>query len=1440
MKGQDVRTPGMGRRVSGDEHAIKVQERLEKFLLRLIDISRRNRSLYFSVSDRVLARCIPLREDILYEVLDEDGGSAQLLAVNVDDWSVVSGSDRFIDREAVEKELKITDDQDLVDLVNRMMWRDRERRSETGSGSVYLIYGLLLWREPEGRRQHGTGNEGKQVVGSPLFIARCSISARPRRREGRKIYEVTLDEDGFRLNPALRVYLQKLYEIDLKETIGRRSGGLAGDEEYFTSVEELNRAIDALEDAFKGRWFFQGVKRRCWFAMLGFPDMAIYYDAMELRGEMLKHPVIRAICGDTTAAPREPPSNDDPEPYELDGLLTPLPADESQVRVIRRALRGENLVVHGPPGTGKSQTIANLLVMLAAEGKRALFVVEKKDAADVVISRLRGAGLDLPVLEVLSTSREDRDRVLEDLIRTIDLLLGEGRHTLRETATGPPPLPGNVYGRYSEYLALVSGNEMRHDLAIASKALLEKREKVQVLRQLLAEHGRDTVRRWFEEQKYSAAILSAFELREETGQRTLDPALFQTVAWLRSRLGLEQNPSAEELSLAISYLASSMRLLNWLQGQRSVGECVKLLNVVTDGLKVKLSIRKLQRALELTRQILELDGKIDHLSQEVKDIDELMMRLFPRGLISRIKTILLGHRHLAQWAHELRRYGIEPDTARNEIKRQLYYQRDRTLSELEYASNLREELVNELRQLLGHAVDKMPTIELERALRRLLDGRERALEALGFEPSPDGEDELLAYAQQFFDTELDLQGLAKRLGDLRGFLQWLIDAEAVRKDLVLPELLDRTVIVLEDLAESDSFGIQLQRLLDLAGVIADREFSRFVDRLLENFGSFDELTEVWESIVAYERSGNKLRRALVSLLSEVREGPKGAMQKLIGYYDGLYTHGDGQRLGEGRSVALAALALRSKVIHTIRLNLGLRTLPGGPRLFKGPIMRLRELAAHQLKIRRRRPLVRIMRDHLNEILLVKPVLIMTPLMVSTLLRGLKGQLFDVVVFDEASQVQTERALPAIARGRQVIVVGDEQQMPPTDYFTRRIEQQEDEEGEEIETPEGLLEACLNTNSSGFRVFGEEWLRWYYRGEHESLIAFSNAYFYDNRLVVYPSADPNDRRVRFFFVENGNYISKTGVNPNEAAVVLWRLIEAVKSKEYKSILIVAMNERQQDAIKGLIEDYKAQSQSDRRGPMDRERLRAFRYAKHLTVPLPYREREVADLIDEMEEDGRLLVRNLETVQGREADLVIISMTYGPVEGVVRKTFGPINNEGGERRINVLISRARKMLWVVSSMKYDMIRVNDNDPRGVRVLRDFLEYAERGGASHPHIEPFDSPFEEEVFKRLQAALTNEGLNKEVELVPQVGVGRYRIDIGVLHNGRFILGIECDGRLYHSHRTARERDWIRQRHLERLGWRIYRIWSSEWWINPEGVIEDVLMHIREAVANGALTKN
>jgi very-short-patch-repair endonuclease len=454
------------------------------------------------------------------------------------------------------------------------------------------------------------------------------------------------------------------------------------------------------------------------------------------------------------------------------------------------------------------------------------------------------------------------------------------------------------------------------------------------------------------------------------------------------------------------------------------------------------------------------------------------------------------------------------------------------------------------------------------------------------------------------------------------------------------------------------------------------------------------------------------------------------------------------------------------------------------------------------KRKRIKPLRKLFAEIPHVLQALKPCLLMSPISVSTYL---KPELFhfDLVVFDEASQLPTAEAIPAILRASQVVVAGDPKQLPPTSFFQATLTPEEEEDDDNATAGQVPLESLLDDCVAIVPVFHEAHLRWHYRSRDERLIKFSNHSFYDNHLITFPAADAAapGQGVRFVHVAEGVYDrGRSRMNRPEARIVAKLALEHFDRHPERSLGIVALNLSQKDAI----EDAIAESL--------------------LARP------DLGHFFDFGHREG-VFIKSLENVQGDERDTMIISVGYGRDHaGGLSMNFGPINSDGGWRRLNVLVTRAKWECILVSSLRApDLGGVNPNN-RGAVALRGFLEFAERGGELPSEAAVITTAETNEFEEAVRAALVARGLVVDM----QVGASRYRIDLAVrdpLEPRRYVLGIECDGVTYHSSRTARDRDLLRQLVLQRMGWRIHRLWSTEWFHDPEQAIAGILRSVEQA---------
>lgn len=467
-----------------------------------------------------------------------------------------------------------------------------------------------------------------------------------------------------------------------------------------------------------------------------------------------------------------------------------------------------------------------------------------------------------------------------------------------------------------------------------------------------------------------------------------------------------------------------------------------------------------------------------------------------------------------------------------------------------------------------------------------------------------------------------------------------------------------------------------------------------------------------------------------------------------------------------------------------------RQIPDGNA--RGPVREYtdRALIDHEMQKQRGHISIRALINRAHSALLgLKPCFMMGPMSVAQYLEPGKFH-FDLVVMDEASQLKPEDALGAISRGSQIVIVGDPKQLPPTSFFDKLFQDNNENEADDslaIEESESILDRACEVHQPIRQ------LRWHYRSRHESLIAFSNYQFYDQNLILFPSAQGKGSRLglKFHFIKEGIYDSR--INRPEADRIVQAILNHAATCPDESLGVATLNSSQRDLIEELLDSQ----------------------TKFNPVMLAYKAKW-----DKTAEP--FFIKNLETVQGDERDCIFISFTYGhDTRGNMYQRFGPINGSNGHRRLNVLFTRAKLRTEVFSSMQPEDILIDQGSSPGLKAMQGYLAYAKTGVLEQPQIGRGPEPNE---FER---AVSNALKMRGFDVKHQIGVAGYFIDLAVPHpkkQGGYVIGIECDGATYHSAKSARDRDRLRQSNLENLGWQIHRIWSTDWFRNSKAEINRI----------------
>jgi very-short-patch-repair endonuclease/DNA polymerase III delta prime subunit len=1057
-------------------------------------------------------------------------------------------------------------------------------------------------------------------------------------------------------------------------------------------------------------------------------------------------------------------------------------ADSSQTLAMIRAASGLSIVIEGPPGTGKSQTITNIIAEAVAAGKTVLFVSAKRAALEVVKRRLEEADLGAMCLDLhdkLTNRREFYAEIKRTVGRAISIKDEEERVAR---------------------LAALRDRLNSHDKAM-NEPLAEfgttPFSAMAILSSLPAETPEDLPARIpFESLKH----LKAADAR----------AALPTLGGLEKRLEAVGIPIEHPFwGAAIDYLDPARRLditEALTKSEADLATAIDALQAASTALRIEApktadDVRVLRASAERALEAPPLDGvaiKSETWREEEPTVRQVINALRTRnGLRKKVSSEVSD----AIWSADLASVEAAYNAHSAKWARFLIGDFRRAKSKLEGLLTpeapaddpARAQLVRYVRSAQAA---ETTVVEHDATMRRLF-----GVQWHGLATDPEIIERLLSWVMGLMNDIAE--------GQLPPGLLDFFAGNTSDRDL-LP-----LVAQAESSAEAamESYAAAAGHLSFPAATRRSEPLQTLFEKMQLWGASLDRLPD----FIAYGEARRQAVSHGLAPVVEIADKWPLASERLVesfqrSYYSGIVREAMQARpelkTFERQSQEAMIEEFRSLDDFKLRYNRAQVRLAHQRRLptFDAAAGNLLLLKVQTELQRRHKPIRWIMARAGEAIQRIKPVFMMSPLSVAVHLPP-EMPPFDLVVFDEASQVKPEDALSSIVRARQTIVVGDTRQMPPTSFFDRVADDEdldEDEQSDLVSTARNL-ESILNLVSAA--VMGkvrQPDLRWHYRSLHPALIQPSNEMFYDSRLVVFPSAGTEQAGSQIGVVlhHDPTTVYEAGarnrVNKKEAEQVADAVLNHVRSTPSDSLMVAAMNKPQADLIYDEVQK--------------RERV----------DPAPfqvYRQRHPHEPLD---------VKNLENVQGDERDVVFISVTYGrDSAGVIRQQFGPLLRDGGERRLNVLITRARKRCEVFSNLTADDLRAEPGSA-GVTSLKRYLNFAASGridvAVSTGHEE--ESPFEVEVASELR--------DRGYEVDPQVGTEGYRIDLAVRdpdRPGAYLLGIECDGASYHSARSARDRDKLRQRVLENRGWKIHRIWSWDWWQDRDGEIRRLIEVLQEA---------
>jgi DNA polymerase III delta prime subunit/very-short-patch-repair endonuclease len=1344
---------------------------------RLLDLSLRNKLLNFrpgkltiqfhcpdasSVEDRLAGglglRVVPTLSPSV--VPSATGtvpvGRGAAFAIDPDDYA----------REALDRD-EIVGRGTAIDLSDRLLEVYRTVRTsieETGASTLFMVFGFVSWT-PKPTVTRTVTRSGPSLA--PLLLVPVALERRGARSDA---FTIKSTDEPARINPTFIEMVRQDFGVTIQDV------------DPNTIVDDAGLDVRAIWDhvrvQIRDLVGFE-VKEEVALSTFSFAKHLMWMQLGDQTAALLESPVVKRLVGQASVMPQVD------EPAGLDArvmptaLRLPLQADSSQIAAIEAATRGANFVLYGPPGTGKSQTIANLIVHLLGEDKTVLFVSQKATALEVVQRRLAGLGLDPFCLE-LHSAKTQKSAFYEKLSRTWQFSKSEDAATWQADAARL----GQMRARLNAYVDALHRkwpNGMTafdaFGIALASPDLAPG---VKLPFASPAADSPDAVRTRAEVAPMLATWFRAVEDPRRHPLRIVNRASW-TASWQR---GVE---------------AAAARVATAAVEARGAADGVaRLLGLAVTG-----------RPATIATRLEALAALVNHLRADVAETGVRRLRTDRSALLASIASATQAREvatrargglalayHDAIWQVDLDAAIAEWDrAAQSNVLVRWWRTRQAWKAVGIHATAERN----------GGARPADGGTEL-RALREVARFRVAADAAEASLASEFGVSVTEAAAVQaaitWADTAIELARAARIGPDNAARVTWLETASS----LGASDPSSASVVVangraaMTELKDARVEFVQLtEPVPDWAGSDDDDAWLTTVEACAREVEGAMGFSRDWCSWVEAREAAYAagLRPVVVAL-----EGGAIGPGEVVQLAKVAHARGWGDAVVNA-TPELASFRGRSHV----ELVAQFRTLDAAvtsgaaaeiQRRLAAKVPRRGDVGAHpewlklsrQAAMRRGQMAVRRAIEEMPAVMrTLAPCLMMSPISIAQYLPAAYA-VFDVVIFDEASQLPTWDAVGAIARGKQAIIAGDPKQLPPTNFFDRG-DTDEDEDGDAGVQPQSVLDECLAAN------LPEAKLRWHYRSRHESLIAFSNERYYESDLITFPSPVTSDRAVRYVHVPSGAY-DRGGKRTNRAeadAVVadIVRRLESHGDGKPPSIGVVTFNAEQQRLIQDLLDKV----------PVE-----------HPTIAQYFGRRDgEPDSGNEIEEP--VFVKNLETVQGDERDVILFSIGYGPdATGRVYMNFGPLNRQGGERRLNVAITRARHELVVFATLRADQMKLSPTTPDGVRDFKHFLEYAERGPDALVRVAgrpggTVESPFEQSVKRLLEA----HGWTVHA----QVGVSGYRIDLGIVHPnhpGRYLAGVECDGATYHRSATARDRDRLREMVLRDLGWEIVRVWSPDWW--------------------------
>ena len=1330
----------------------KDQTKDKQWERRLLDLSMKNTLLNFSPTKGVEHLCSGDLDELL-DSLSQNGETLLAPATQVAAEIAKKGPKYGISKHAgALKELisiearsgilrSYGDEKTLAENVSRLIRKNKEAYEESGTKILYIALGFLRWYTREDGAEHY----------APLVLQPVTL----KKSKGGVGYSISFDGDEVSVNSTLLEYLKQEYNIDMRGLENATHGLKIAEILAMVRMETMNmRKWEVYDDAY--------------LAAFSFARYQMWYDLRQNMTEFSKNELVSAFLknavafGGVDTRLRE----DEAKP---EATLTPLPADASQWEAIALSQTGKSFVLHGPPGTGKSQTITNIIANALNDGKRVLFVAEKQAALSVVKKRLDGLGLGDFCLE-LHSNKTNKTDVLQKLCSTL-AMAGETEKV-----------------RLTEKSRAIA--QLRADLTEPLVALHKKRRLgLSVYEALLVclknKSAPDIMN--IESSFYDGLTKEKID--------TYERMMIEAAAAAKECGGVRNSPFA---NVNLCEYSPSVRDHVYCASEVVIAEIKHLKNYIALFLElyrqnVSVMTRKKLDALYDIAKRLQSGAFNKYFKTDEEEffaffnanrrLDAALEKYFKR--YKKLVDVYDEYKELGKWLDGGDKSFENNKTVRTTVKK---------LAKLAIAQTTEEDLLQDLEtlytiheamwrirsstnlsQYFTFAFGRVDFFDARKNFLKDLYALHESCATVFMDYNPDSFNSMCIRAASGYTAPV-LDGLIYSVDSFRQAEESFLTATKGKKSRI-PE---------EDVLEyyTSKAGALIENIDMLAPWCMYRKTAQALDEAGLTFitAALENGSVTGENIVdSFEK--NIYKNFLQTNIP---------LDPVLAQFSAAVCEekAESLRLTMDEFSRITKEAIRAKLISRL-------PTPSTEGSLSIEVANFNRLAKSNLRGMGLRKLF----EEIPELLgTVAPCMLMSPITVSQYLQPQNG-LFDLVIFDEASQIPTAEAICSLARGKAAIVVGDPKQLPPTTFFQTTYV---DEDNLESEDMESVLDDCLAVNMP------QRHLTWHYRSKHESLIAFSNVMYYENRLCTFPSPDALNSKVRFEFVEDGTYdrgFTKKNKAEGDALVkeVIRRLSDSRLQKS--SIGIVTFSSVQKEYI---------------------ERKLATEIAEKRL------EREAYD------REEPLFVKNLENVQGDERDVILFSVCYGPDRlGRISLNFGPLNQAGGWRRLNVAVSRAREEMVVFASMTGAMIDLSKTNSKGVAGLKAFLDFAEKGRTNLAISSTDLTSQNTGIGKYIAKELSSYGYECRYD----VGASGFKIDVAVVdpkNRHRFILAIMCDTP---NRFSVKDRNVLQIQTLKRNNWNVMRLFTVNYYNNPKREIKkikDVLDKLTGADKKGGTELN